>query len=262
MKFFLFFILGLVSGALLAFIYFKIYPSSQTLSPPPEKIEEEQSPSEVSLRGFRTTSPILLYHYVQKGPNSLYVSLLNFEEQMAYLSAKGFQTISLNDLFEKPSAKKFVITFDDGYKDVFENAYPILKRLGFKATVFVIVNEVGKQGYLDWEEIKILEKEGWSFGSHTLTHRNLLSLKKEGAEKEILESKEELEVKLKNPVNFFCYPVGKYSQEIIEMVSEAGYKGAVTTLSGLDNTISEIYQLKRIRVSGFDTLESFIKKLK
>lgn len=256
LKFLLIFILGLFSGMILGyFLFSSIIPFQESTI-----ISKKSSLPEINSKNYQTEVPILMYHHVAEGTNSLFVSPSNFEEQMSYLYAKGYQTLSLDELFEKSQEKKFIITFDDGYKDVIENAEPILKRLGFQATVFLIVNDIGKEGYLTLKDIKILEQAGWAFGSHTLNHKNLLSLDKEKAEKEISQSKERLELILKNPVTFFNYPVGKFNEDIIEIVKEAGYKGAVTTLFGKDNIISEIYQLLRIRVSGSDTLESFIKK--
>lgn len=258
---FLVFILGLVSGGILTYFLFS------WVSRPSYSIQElENQGGEINIwpkvqESLETTTPVLMYHHIEEGSNSLYVSPANFQEQMAFLYAKGHQSVSLDELFT-PSFKNFIITFDDSYKDVVQNAYPILKELGFKATVFLIYDYIGKVGYLTWEDVRFLENEGWQFGSHSLSHRNLTSLINEEAEKEIVQSKSKLEQKLKNPVNFFCYPIGKFNQETQELVKEAGYKGAVTTLSGKDNKTEDIYQLKRIRISGFDTLESFIKKLK
>lgn len=256
------FILGLVSGGILAYFLFS------WVSRPSYSVEELENQGgeiniwpEISQESLETATPILMYHHIEEGSNSLYLSPANFQEQMAFLYAKGQQAVSLDELFT-PSSKNFIITFDDGYKDVIQNAYPILEELDFKATVFLIYDYIGKVGYLTWEDVRFLENEGWQFGSHTLAHRNLTSLSNEGAEKEITQSKSKLEQKLKNPVNFFCYPIGKFNQDIKDLVKEAGYKGAVTTLSGKDNKTEDIYQLKRIRISGFDTLESFIKKLK
>jgi peptidoglycan/xylan/chitin deacetylase (PgdA/CDA1 family) len=256
-KFLLVFILGLFSGLILGYFIF----SSTTPFQESTTFSKKSSLPEINSKNYQTEIPILMYHHVAEGANSLFVSPSNFEEQMSYLYAKDYQTISLDELFEKPPEKKFIITFDDGYKDIIKNAEPILKRLGFKATVFLIVNDIGKEGYLNWEDIEILKKEGWSFGSHTLTHHDLTKLKKDEAENEIVLSKEKLESKLENPVDFFCYPAGKFNQDIIELVKRADYKGAVTTLFGKDNKKEDIYQLKRIRVSGSDTLHSFIEKL-
>lgn len=265
LNFFLIFIFGLILGVILAYFFFNFYtetPSSFVSSP-----KKEPSFPEVRIKNSEAQTPILMYHHIRKPASknkteaALDVSPSNFEEQMTYLFAKGYKTISLEELLTSSWEKKFVITFDDGYKDVIENAYPILKRFDFKAMVFLIANDIGKEGYLNWPDIKILEKAGWSFGSHTLTHRNLLSLTEEEAEKEIAQSKEELDYKLKNPVNFFSYPAGKFNQDIIKIVKNAGYKGAVTTLNGKDNKIENIYQLKRIRINGQDTLEAFRKKV-
>jgi len=269
------FLLGLVfvlslGGAVVYFLYFLHFSARPAVSPPSSSTRQPSFSPVVSSGSQALTKdiPILMYHHIKVKPSNanqiesgLDVSPLNFEEQMAYLSTNGYTTIGLDELFKKPKGKYFVITFDDGYKDVLENAKPILDRFGFRATVFLIVDYIGKTGYLDWSDIEILKRAGWSFGSHTLTHPDLLSLKKSEAERQIKQSKEALESKLQEPINFFSYPAGKFNQEIIEIVQSAGYKGAVTTKFGRENNSRDIYQLKRVRVSGSDTLKSFIVKI-
>ena len=263
------FVLSL-GGAVVYFLYFLHFSARPAVSPPSSSTRQPSFLPIVSSGSQALTKdiPILMYHHIKVKPSNanqiesgLDVSPLNFEEQMAYVSTNGYTTIGLDELFKKPKGKYFVITFDDGHKDVLENAKPILDRFGFRATVFLIVDYIGKTGYLDWSDIEILKRAGWSFGSHTLTHPDLLSLKKSEAERQIKQSKEALESKLQEPINFFSYPAGKFNQEIIEIVQSAGYKGAVTTKFGRENNSRDIYQLKRVRVSGSDTLKSFIVKI-
>ena len=265
-KYILFFILGLGAGIAFSYIFlFYSAPSCKQsatcLSPYPEQALPTTNSEDSGI-------PILMYHHIRINPDpsnkteaSLDVTPSNFEDQMAYLYAKGYQAISLDELFSQSSSKKFIITFDDGYKDNIQNALPILKNLNYKATVFLIVEDIGKSGYLSWTDIKLLEKEGWSFGSHTLSHANLATSGEDKARKQIEESKTRLDRKLGKPVTFLAYPSGQFTQSAIDLIKEAGYTGAVTTLEGRDNKIEDIYQLKRIRVSGTDTLTKFIEKL-
>ena len=180
-----------------------------------------------------------------------------------------------------------VITFDDGHKDNYENAYPILKKYGFCATVFISYNFVGttqwteKTGekqrrwynqspehwdaqdtekfrrfrHLTWDEINEMQRYDISFQSHCLTHPFLTTLSDSEASKEIADSKTLLEEKLGVPVNFFCYPNGDYDERIVRLVKQAGYVGACITPShgALSSSIIDHYALKRIGVYG--TLE-------
>lgn len=271
LEFSLLFLLGLGTGIAVSYIF--LFHSTANLSEGSSfcfwcSLPSIQESSTKQISEFSEAS-ILMYHHIKVYSKkdstteaSLDVSPSNFEDQVAYLYAKGYESIALDSLFEESTNKRIVITFDDGYKDVIDNALPILKRIGFQATVFLIVNNIGKDGYLSWDEIKVLEKEGWFFGSHTLNHKNLTTLSEESAKEEILESKRRLDLGLKKPVVFFAFPVGQFNEEIIKLVEDAGYQGAVTIISGKDNKAGDIYQLKRIRVSGFDTLERFIEKLK
>ena len=267
LKFILFFILGLVLGAAGLYFYLKNYSSgsNQTnqINLPEAKcsgIQVEDCPKLIV-----SNVPILMYHHIDTSPPSsqadLYVSLDNFKEQMSYMNQQGYSTTTLDKLFPELEGKKFIITIDDGYKDAIENALPILKGFNFQATVFIITNNIGKGGYLTWDDIKILKNESWTIGSHTLSHPNLTNIKTTEANKEIIQSKQILELKLNTSIDFFCYPAGKFNQETAEMVKNAGYKAAVTTQEGKTNIYSDIYQLKRIRVNGGELLSKFIEKL-
>lgn len=217
----------------------------------------------------QSKNPILMYHHVKDAKSTdnavekgLSVAPLNFEEQMAYLYAKGYATIPLSQLFSDRNEKRIVITFDDGYKDVYTNAYPVMSRLGFKGTVFLITDSVGKPGYLTWEEVKQMKKDGWDFGSHSVGHPNLATRSQSERERQIKQSKLVIEQKIGGVANFFSYPVGSYNEDVINDVKEAGYEGAVTTISGNVNSQKDWYVLKRVRVSAYDDLASFAKKLK
>jgi len=223
---------------------------------------------EVSTNGVWSLSPILMYHHIRINPSpdsqleqSLSLSPVKFEEQIGYLKSLGFSTINLDELFTKREARKFIITFDDGYKDIIENALPILQKFQYSATVFVIVNDVGKTRYLTWDDLVALKNAGWSIGSHTLSHPNLTNASLDKASKEIFQSKSQLESRLGITASFFCYPSGQYNDEIIKLVEDAGYLGAVTTKVGRYNYQSKNYELTRVRVRGTDTLDKFKENL-
>jgi len=212
--------------------------------------------------------PILMYHHIRQSQpqdnhveKGLDVSPTAFEAQMKFLAAKGYHSILLKEIFTHPGGRLVVITFDDGYKDVIEKALNILQKYHFQAVAFIIVDKVGQPGYLTWDDIARLESAGWEIGSHTLSHPDLTKINKEKAKKEIQESKAILERHLHKPVYSFSYPAGRLNSEVVKMVQGAGYQEAVTTRFGVEEKTKERYQLPRVRVSGFDSWHSFVKKI-
>lgn len=210
--------------------------------------------------------PILMYHYIRVNPDendkagaNLSVSPDEFRTQMKYLRDNGYEVANLNQMLADNGKKKVVLTFDDGYHDAYENAAGILKDFGFTGTVFVIVNKIGENGYLNWDEIKALKNAGWEIGSHTIHHLDLTNNK--GAKEEITESKKILEEKLGTKIDSFCYPAGKYNDEIKQIITNAGYHYAVTTKNGYKNNTDNLLELKRTRISGSDGLSGFASKI-
>ena len=203
-----------------------------------------------------------------------------FKKQMAYLKMSGYQVIGLDDLINSimNSAslpqKSIAITFDDGFADNYENAFPVLKKYGFPATMFVVSKLVGrtnewmqKEGFpkrelLEWSGLKEISANGSTIGSHTTTHASLIDIKTESARHEISNSKSELEDALGKSVHFFAYPYGLLNEQTEKCVVEAGYLGACSTRSGFNSEHANPFALRRIEVYGTDTLWNFIWKLK
>ena len=226
-------------------------------------------------RTFSITAPVLMYHYVRINPDpadkigiGLSVPPAEFERQMRYLVDNGYQVVGLEDIvasLRNGSAlppRAVALTFDDGYMDFRQAAYPVLKRYGLKATSFVITDFVGRNGYLTWDAIKEMAAGGLvTFGSHTLSHPDLSTLPPALAERQIRESKRVLEDRLGSRVTLFSYPAGRYNDTVVRLVEEAGYLAAVTTRYGNLHNANEIYLLKRIRIDGRDSLGTFASKL-
>ena len=204
--------------------------------------------------------PIAMYHsvavVVPEG-NRLSVSVKTFERQMEFLKKHKYNVISLEeagDLIKnkkKIPARTLVLTFDDGYKDNYTYAFPILKKYNLPATVFIIVNEVGRPDRLSWDQLKEMQDSGLiTFGSHTLGHFFLDSLKdNEQLLKEISDSRKILQEKLGKPVNTFSYPMGRFNPRVREFTVNAGYKVAVCTNPGKKISNNDIFALKRLRIS-------------
>lgn len=216
-----------------------------------------------------SNTPILMYHHVKNHKESddevekgLSVEIDNFSEEMQYLYDEGYDSISLGELFNASDKKTVVLTFDDGYKDVYENAYPIMKEYNLTGTVFVITDFVGNDGYMSWSDLKKLSDAGWKIESHTESHPNLTNISAEDAWQQIYNSKIEVEANIGDIVTFFSYPAGKYNDEVVDLVKKAGYSGAISTDQGIENNINKMYNLKRERVGGYSELQDFIGLLK
>ncbi len=204
--------------------------------------------------------PIVMYHSVApevpKG-NVLTVSVNTFEKQMSFLKKHRYNVVALevvkDYIFGKKriSGRTIALTFDDGYKDNYTYAFPILKKYNLPATIFIIFSEVGRPDRLSWEEIKEMMDSGLiTFGSHTLTHPFLTSLQSSGdLKREILGSKVALEAKLGRPVGIFCYPSGRFNARVIQEVKDSGYQAAVVTNPGKKFPNNDLLALKRLRIS-------------
>ena len=233
---------------------------------------------------------ILAYHRVNDwSEDTLTVHPAVFRKQLDYLAGK-YRFVPLSELVTvrtkglKPKEQLAVITFDDGYFDNFHYACPILKEFGFTATFFLTTEYIGtdqflprdkkrgnaeKDRLLNWSEVSEMKKAGFTFGSHSLTHANLVSIDPEQARKEINESKKILETQLQEPTNFFCYPFGSYSPEIKRMVADAGYQAAFATppvrgagLLPKHRIAQDRYSLKRVGIYHHTNFWQFWLKIK
>ncbi len=206
--------------------------------------------------------PILMYHSVSpeaRKENRLSVSEKTFERQMRFLKERKYKVLPLEELAALIKEKKKIpsravaITFDDGYKNNYTYAFPILKKYNLAATIFIIINEVGRRqdDRLSWQEIKVMTDSGLiSIGSHTLGPEPLINIKSEREiRRQISESKKILEAKLGCPVVVFSYPEGRFNDKITQFVKDAGYKFAVATNPGKKISNDDAYALKRLRVS-------------
>ncbi|HQP10733.1 MAG TPA: polysaccharide deacetylase family protein [Candidatus Omnitrophota bacterium] len=210
--------------------------------------------------------PIVMYHQVTftERPQPNWVSPENFEWQMAYMTDHGYRVIRLGELVEaiksgKPLPRKTaVITFDDGYANNYTNAFPILKKYGFPATIFVAADKINTEGYLTWDQMKEMLASGIDIGSHTRTEAYLPDLMVERQRNEIQASKDVLEENLGVPVDYFAYPISGFSDEIKEMVKEAGYKAACATNRGHDRFNKDLFELKRVRFSDKDIRKDYL----
>ena len=205
--------------------------------------------------------PIIMYHSVNPGAlpeNRLAVSPATFERQMHFLKSRNYNVLPLESVAvlirerKKIPPRTVVITFDDGYKDNYIYAFPILKKYNLPATIFIITDEVGRAHRLSWDEIKTMQDSGIvTFGSHALGPEPLINIKSEQElKKQIFDSKKILEEKLGRRINAFSYPEGRFNNRIKQLVIEAGYKLAVATNPGKKSANDDTFALKRLRISA------------
>jgi len=232
---------------------------------------------------------ILMYHMVRdpiKGKkfNSLRVSPVDFDVQVRYLAENGWHSFTMDEAYEQRRSlpeKSVVITFDDGYRDNLTNALPILKKYGFKATIYLVNDRHNRDwsGYrkaknegaglkdepkLSDDEVRELLASGLiEIGAHTQTHANLNSLDEKQSKKEICHSKEQIEMQFQTLCRSFAYPFGLYGEKDKKIVAECGYSNAVTTKAGIaDLKRCDPFEIPRITVSGKDHFFVFWLKLR
>jgi peptidoglycan/xylan/chitin deacetylase (PgdA/CDA1 family) len=223
---------------------------------------------------FTAYNGILMYHYIDdwQEQSSLVMGLTvspdKFESQLTGLMDLGYSFISIDELYKniknkRNSPKDIVLNFDDGYSDFYRFAYPILKKYGIPATVFAIVNRIGSPGYLDWDQLKEMDRTGIiTVGSHNMDHISLSKADPNKAKKEIEESRKILEQNLHQSIQFFCYPNGDFDFAVADMVKDAGYRSAVSTIQDIKQTWTDRFWLPRIRIGQSYTASTIDGKIK
>lgn len=228
------------------------------------------------------TFPILMYHKVQVIPPSPgylrnYVLPEQFERQLDALAAWGYTPITLEQWAEirdgrqKPPKRPIGITFDDGYRCVYENAWPLLRSRGMTASVFLVAGCIGKAN--EWEkdephqplmnpaEIMEMNAAGICFGSHTFSHRPLTALSPAEALEELTRSRTALESLLGRSVTTLAYPYNKHNRSVRAIARRAGYRAAVLGRGRLNALWTNPQALMRIAIDTQTTVEEFENRL-
>jgi peptidoglycan/xylan/chitin deacetylase (PgdA/CDA1 family) len=216
--------------------------------------------------------PVLMYHYISVPPadadkyrRDLSVPPANLEAQLRFLKDNGFTAISLADLFAHLSKgaplpkKPVVLTFDDGHRDAYTNAFPLLKKYDMTGTFFVVTDFINYKDpeYVTWDMVKAMSKAGMSIESHSRTHKDMRNRSNAFLVWEILGPIEQITAFTGKRPYFFCYPGGQYDQAVIDVLRSAGTLAAVTTRPGNTYTLSNAMTWPRQRVRHNTTLEQF-----
>ena len=204
-------------------------------------------------------APVLMYHSVDEKAQETKLSVCpaSFGRQMKFLSQRNYNVVTLQELVDTikkgggfPS-KTVAITFDDGYENNYTCVFPLVKKYNIPVTIFVVMDNVGREGYLSWRQIREMAESGLvSVGSHTFNHAYLPEISDKGRLRmEIFKSKQLLQMLTGQENIFFSYPLGGFNGEIRKLVIEAGYTGACATNPGGRYPDNDIYAIKRVRVS-------------
>jgi peptidoglycan/xylan/chitin deacetylase (PgdA/CDA1 family) len=195
----------------------------------------------------------------------------NFAAQLSYLRVRGFRAVGLDEVVDervdgtRPKGREIALTFDDGYLDTYAEAFPLLQRHCFSATVFLVVNRVGKRrdwglgppvDLMGWEHINEMARFGFSFQSHTCGHPDLTELGAIALRNELFESKARLEEKVQCEVRYLAYPYGRYNERVLDCAREAGYAAAY----GTDNAGGGAYCRQRLSPQASDPSLKFAVK--
>jgi peptidoglycan/xylan/chitin deacetylase (PgdA/CDA1 family) len=232
---------------------------------------------------LRSAAPVLMYHTIRRQPDSggpirgLNTTPEVFAAQMALLAKSGYRSIPLAQAMNAlaanlPMERCVVITFDDGYRDFYTEALPILSRHGLAATVFAMPDFIGGQrgdrdAYMDWSELREAQAWGTEIGSHSMSHHPLWHLSQEHLQEEIGRSREVLEQHLGSAVNTFSYPYAFPEQDravrvpLRRVLAANGYVAAVTTIIGTATAATDRYLMPRIPINTHDDPQLFRAKL-
>jgi peptidoglycan/xylan/chitin deacetylase (PgdA/CDA1 family) len=219
--------------------------------------------------------PILMYHYVRTPPSPLFdplgyrlsVSPEVFQAQMTWLDTNGFHPVTFDDVrayfagLQPLPPKPVVITLDDGYRDLYTTAYPVLAGHNFKAVAYIVTGFVGWPEYVTRDQILEMDHHGIEIASHTVDHPNLARSSVGSVTFEVVTSKNWLESLLGHPVLDFAYPSGKYSAQVVDVLKAAGYDTAVTEDFSTVHTQQDRYTWTRVRVGGGESLMDFAAAL-
>ncbi len=206
--------------------------------------------------------PVLMYHVIARPAanaplKGLYVAPSLFAAQMRALRAAGYQAVTLGQAYASwrgtapAPARPVVLTFDDGYVSVYENARPVLQSMHWPGVLCQQVQRIGFPGGFTPAQIRVMLASGWELADHAVTQPevDLTTASASVIHFEVFSSRADLRTEFHTRVRFFCYPVGHYDPAVVAAVRAAGFSGAISTVFGAaDPAVEGMYRLERIRV--------------
>ena len=253
------------------------FNNSESLSPGQEliiplKVREKGG---LTLQGYQTV-PVITYHKFSKNKaDAMTVTEKAFEEQMRFLKQQGYRVITLDEFFafldfkSQIPKKSVVITIDDGWRSAYEIAFPILKKYGYPATLFVYTDLISPSDKaLDWDLIREMAQGGIDMQCHTKTHRKLErdgqeSFREffEAVKKELTESAKIIKRRLNKDVKYLAYPYGDTNPLVVAFLMKLGYRGGFTVERESNPFFIHPYRIKRAMIYGHFDLQDFEKNL-
>jgi peptidoglycan/xylan/chitin deacetylase (PgdA/CDA1 family) len=215
--------------------------------------------------------PILMYHVIGSPPAGtpfpdLYVGREDFALQLAWLHAHGYHAVSLRrvyDYWKRGDAlppRPIVLTFDDGYRQDFTRVRPLLAQRHWPGVLNLAVRNL-LDGKLTVSQIRLMIRQGWEVDAHTINHIDLTTLGGSSLRHEVAGSRAWIRRRFHVPVDFFCYPSGRYDAHVIAAVRAAGFLGATAEGAGRASPHDGFFTLPRIRVSRSDRVSGLAAKL-
>jgi peptidoglycan/xylan/chitin deacetylase (PgdA/CDA1 family) len=216
--------------------------------------------------------PILMYHVIGEVPAGapfpeLYVSRSDFASEMSWLARHGYTGVTLDAVYKswrygtRLPTHPIVLSFDDGYAGDYLYARPILRARKWPGVLNLEVRKETYPGGLSPQRIRALLAAGWEVDAHTMTHPDLTAVDSTQLHYEVAGSRASISRRFHVPVNFFCYPAGRYDATVIAAVQAAGFLGATTTQFGLARP-ADLFTLDRVRVNGSDGAAGLGAKLR
>ena len=238
------------------------------------------------LKEHASRIPILMYHSISDVDDSnrhpyyrTVTTVAMFEQQIRFLHQNGYRVVSLPEAYKhtqdgKADEKLVSITFDDGFRDFYTRAFPVLSRYGYSATMFLPTAYIGEASRefkgsecLSWGEVRELRKAGVEFGSHTVTHPQLRSVSVDQMRDEVGRSKDEIEQKIGERIETFAYPFAfpetdaAFVETLREALQESKYQIGVTTIIGRSESSDGRFFMRRLPVNSDDDSRFFQAKL-
>lgn len=264
--------------------YSKDYVKEEVVKEEPKAVERVIPEIPDPKLSYKVVS--MMYHHINPDTvndpkdatlRGLSMSPAKFEQDLKDIKEKGYETVYPYEINEKllnnqKQDKKYVLlTIDDGYEDIYKYAFPLLKKYNMKATFYIVVNLVGQfnpksinlaGNYVTWEQLDEMRDSGLiNIGSHTMDHAELTNKKYKDKDLryQIFNSKDILQRKLGIKIKDFCYPYGKYNDEIVKLVKEAGYETATIIEGKNEISLSNIFVWKRFHSSETIPMRNYLK---